>query len=495
MMIPLQSLIYTLPCRRLSNLQRRVLRNLCSANQVHIGSNAQGCSPVPSIFNSQSYRRIPNSPKLPLEAVAIPQTVQTEVHALIKEHRLSPKNIRKHVKTIDQQRAQDFARRKMVARKGQPIVRLPLKYDDEEAVSYAALRMPATLAANIFVMAEIRRLLPDFAPTKLLDFGTGVGVSIMAAARAFPIASSEQDSPPIRLAALVDQSEPMLRVGSRILKSDPVASSVNVSSSLSLQAKLLKDAEFDIVCASYSLNEIVRNALANPTEYEDSENDNSSVSREKRTKLAENHLKRTVKSLWSRTAPGGLLVVIEDGTAAGFETVSFARHLLLHKNNTETVQAEDVHLNSSTRKDRAPQARVIAPCLHSRTCPLRDSITRRRICRFQQRLNRPLFSRNARPLPNGYEDEYFSFIVIQKEPLEKRAPNDTEAKGWGRIIRAPLMKGKHIALDACTKDGNLERRVVSKKNAPPGQFSQARRSKWGDVWPDEPSSGVQVLNF
>ncbi|PXF47916.1 Methyltransferase-like protein 17, mitochondrial [Gracilariopsis chorda] len=463
-MIPLRSPNYALPYRRLSTLHRR----LCSTTQTDIGSDTPRFPPVPSVFVSQSYRRVRNSPTLPLEAVAIPHTVQAEVHALIKEHSLSAKNIRKHVKALDLLRAQDFERRKIVSRKGQPIVRRPLKYDEEEAVSYAALRMPATLAANVFVMAEIRRLLPDFAPIKLLDFGTGVGVSVMAAARAFPNPTPDQGSSSIRMAALVDQSEPMLRVGSKILKSDPAASSTSVSSALSLHDKVLRQAEFDIVCASYSLNEIVRKAMANPLDCEDSDRDGGSVSREKRVKLAENNLRRTVKSLWSRTAPGGLLIVVEDGTAAGFEIVSFARDLLLRYNDAETVKAEHLDSNSSGHKDRATQARVVAPCLHSRTCPLRGSITRRRICRFQQRLNRPLFSRNARPLPTGYEDEYFSFIAIQKILLEEKSPNDTEAKGWGRLIRPPLMKGKHIALDACTKDGNLERRVVSKKNAPLG---------------------------
>ncbi|CAN8072370.1 unnamed protein product [Agarophyton chilense] len=458
--------------------------------------------PIPSEFVSQSFRRVPNSPALPLEAVSIPQIVQAEVHSLIKQHRLSARHIRKHVKALSLARAPDFfRRRKSVAQKGQPHVEPPLKYTDAEAVSYTALRMPATLAANIFVMAELRRRLPNFAPANVLDFGAGVGVSVMAATRSFPSVKPDQPASSILDACVIDQSSPMLKLGEKLLGVDPNVSSTNVQYVTSTNEQSLRGKVYDIVCASYSLNEIVRDAMANPHDSKQQANEleeeNGSVCRENRIKIAEKLLRRTIKSLWSRTKIGGLLVIIEDGTAAGFETISFARDTILNLNAAQRNQENDSDKSVTTDEEHIVAGKVIAPCLHSKICPLKDSITRHRICRFQQRLNRPLFSRNADPLPTGYEDEFFSFIAIQKIAQNSSCSSEDEDQnaGWGRLIRAPLMKRKHIAIDVCTRDGNLERRVVSKKNARPGHFSKARKSKWGDVWPEEPRSKPQTLNF
>ncbi|KAI0562204.1 Mitochondrial small ribosomal subunit Rsm22 [Gracilaria domingensis] len=290
----------------------------------------------------------------------------------------------------------------------------------------------------------------------------------------------------------------MLKLAEKLLSVDPTVASTDVKYAASPKDHILKGETYDIVCASYSLNEIVRSAIANPHDSTHSDNQDTQsgpVCRENRVKLAEKLLRRVIKSLWARTTLGGLLIIVEDGTAAGFETVSFARDVVLNLNADQKAVENDSEMLSEGENAHHTTAKVIAPCLHSKACPLKDSITRHRVCRFQQRLNRPLFSRNADPLPTGYEDEYFSFIAIQKITLNSNSTTEDEASGWGRMIRAPLLRAKHIALDVCTSDGNLERRVVSKKSALPGQFSKARRSRWGDIWLEEPSSKPQPLNF
>lgn len=490
-------------------------------------------SNLPSAFNAQSYRRVDNSPTLPLEAVAVPQSVQQAVHTAINKSSLSAKTLRSSTTRLLALRSPETYNEKRVLQRGKPIVRMPQQYTEHESIAYLALRMPGALTANVYVMAEARRSRPHFLPSSMLDFGAGVGVSLMAAARSFASIDSQASIAPnasdtnardvdsdlhtehnsdhsndydsdqiLREVCFVDQSSPMRKLARDIIQSDP---NINPNSKIefiaSLRDSAVKSKTYDLVSASYSLNEIVRTAMAAPEKCEESPVEEVSVARDDRVKLAETRLRKTVKTLWSRTAVGGLFIVIEDGTAAGFETVSFARDLVQKLSppigdiqpSTEQQNADDAGSASATVPSRSA---ILAPCLHQRTCPLMGKITRHSICRFQQRLNRPLFSRNASPMSNGYEDEYFSYIVIQKVDVgHQAAPDDAEDKRWGRLIRAPLRKGKHVSLDACTRESKLERRVISKKNAPDGQYSKARRAKWGDVWPSEPISSPQPLNF
>lgn len=373
-------------------------------------------------------------------------------------------------------------------------------------------------------MAEALRASPDFLPTSMLDFGSGGAASVMAAARVFasPFARNvrlgREGGVPgvVKNVCLIDQSDSMRSLATAVLQADFAPDALRVASTL--VDKNVKGAEFDMVCASYSLNEVVRMAMALPLDGDNESlehlSEERSVSRVSREKLAERRLRRIVKTLWNKTAPGGIFVVIEDGTAAGFEVISFVRDTILSRSpamdvdNSASAQVVASPLNTSdqasqqlTSQETASiqtRARVLAPCLHSDTCPFHDNITRHRLCRFRQRLNRPLFSRTVRPLHDGFEDEYFSYVVIQKfdeDAHGKDVEENLASSSWGRLIRAPLMKGKHVALDVCTSSAKLERRVVSKKNAIPGHYSKARHSKWGDVWAVQPSAKPQPVNF
>lgn len=531
------------------------------------------------LFTLQSRRRVYGSPVLPLEAVAVGAGVQREVEAAINAHKLSPRELRKAARRLEIVRAPESVRRKKrpARRRGQPVVQPPPEYDGASAVSYAVMRSPGTLSANCYVMAEIRRARQRFMPKDILDFGAGVGVSVGAAARVFRalpfeavgehhghrigferlrVKANVDDGVghSLREAVLVDHAPTMHKIAPRILRADDyMPQDCKVQLVNELRDAPARPNGYDLVTASYSLNEVVRSAMASGKPQDPNSPEKVSISRDARARLGERRLRRTVRQLWRMTAPGGIFVVIEDGTAAGFETVLFARDTILRMQNSppevtralaEDVEGEAVknleevkdvreaEAAKETQEVRVAQeaeeaekprevdfsettlactAKVVAPCLHSGACPLEGTITRHRVCRFLQRLNRPLFLRNANPLPTGWEDEHFSYIVIEKavtpsvdspdndllaaEDSHTGTEEENSARGWGRLIRAPLRKGKHVALDACTADGALERRVVSKKNSPGGPYSQARKAKWGDVWPTEPPAKPQPLNF
>lgn len=426
------------------------------------------------------------------------------------------------------------------------------------AIANVVVRVPSTMTANMYVITEIQRRLEKFRPEHVLDFGAGLGVATMAAGRVFreessdslSLARSEKEGEvgekcSVRDAVLVEHSSTMRDMAEQAVKLDDGLKGTRIRHVSTLSDVLEKDGRYDLVLASYSLNEIVRDAIAKPTEYESNTKQGTSVhpTRTFRTQLAEKRLKKTIMKLWDKTAPGGVFAVVEDGTAAGFEVVLFARECIMWAARSDESKASLKRQNMLQRAEGEAQlsedddelsadktlaaksgAHVIAPCMHSKQCPLLGSVTRHRVCRFIQRFNRPPFLRHNRPMPEGFQDEFFSYIVIQKlhltedrtvhdtPPLNEEATRDCseqaelalsqngeeedrEPEPWGRLIRAPLMRGKHIALDACTVDGRLERRVVTRRNSGQGYYALARRSRWGDIWPAKPRAKPQPVNF
>lgn len=57
-------------------------------------------------------------------------------------------------------------------------------YVDEEVAAYAATRLPACYSVLVKVFHELRLRLPDLAPHRMMDFGSGPGTAIWAACQA-----------------------------------------------------------------------------------------------------------------------------------------------------------------------------------------------------------------------------------------------------------------------------------------------------------------------
>ncbi|PWY96917.1 hypothetical protein BCV70DRAFT_168052 [Testicularia cyperi] len=70
-----------------------------------------------------------------------------------------------------------------------------------------------------------------------------------------------------------------------------------------------------------------------------------------------------------------------------------------------------------------------------------------------------------------------------------------ESYSWPRLVKPPLKKGGHVTFDACCSSGNIERFTISKSSGRQA-YQDARKSKWGDLFPHPPRSRsvVKVLN-
>ncbi|XP_022159801.1 methyltransferase-like protein 17, mitochondrial isoform X1 [Momordica charantia] len=401
------------------------------------------------------------------------------------------------------------------------------QYRDDETIAYVASRMPAVFSACYRVLNEVRRRLPDFSPSNVLDFGAGTGSAFWALREVWPHS--------IEKVNLVEPSQSMQRAGRSLiqgLKNLPLIHGYDSIQALNKDISK-SEREHDLVIASYVLGEI--------------------PSLKDRVTI--------VRQLWNLTKD--VLVLVEPGTPHGSNIISQMRSHILWMEKRKWHKYENN--NNIACKDLVTQkcgAYVVAPqCPHDGKCPLENS---GKYCHFVQRLERTstqrAYKRSKGESLRGFEDEKFSFVAFRrgqrprepwpldgmkfetlKEQHAKRNPEDLEIDyedliklntqdivpyqevdpvtydsdvietenfddgeeeeeeqgesvladlggGWGRIVFSPIRRGRHVSMDICrstkrdASEGSFERIVVTQSKNPT-LHHQARRSVWGDLWP------------
>lgn len=422
-----------------------------------------------------------------------------------------------------------------------------LIYRDEETNAYVASRMPAVYSACYRVLKEVRRRLPGFSPSKVLDFGAGTGSAFWALQEVWPKSLEKVN--------LIEPSQSMQRAGRSLmqgLKNLPLIHSYDSIQSLS-KSITKSEREHDLVIASYVLGEIP------------SIKDRITI----------------VRQLWDLTRD--ILVLVEPGTPHGSNIIAQMRSHILWME--ERKYRKSSRKNNEVCKDLITEkvgAFVVAPCPHDGACPLVKS---GKYCHFVQRLERTssqrAYKRSKGDPLRGFEDEKFSYVVFRrgsrpsdpwpldgmefetlKEQHAKRNPEDLEIDyedwlklqqsddtphevadaetdiaddletddaprevvnavtydsddavetdgpidseedeereeergsadlggGWGRIVFMPVRRGRQVTMNVCrsTKRDASEGsydRIVVTRTKNPTLHQQAKRSIWGDLWP------------
>jgi ribosomal protein RSM22 (predicted rRNA methylase) len=173
--------------------------------------------------------------------------------------------------------------------------------------AYLTVRFPATFAANMRVLSELRRLAPQVEICSLLDLGAGPGTALFAAAEIFPSLTS---------ATLLEADPHWLHLGKKLGDRSPNAA---VRNALWVQRDLSRSEEFkahDAIIISYALGE-----------------------------LAPTVLQQVLRRAWSGAQK--FLVLIEPGTKRGFAAINAARSFLIEQ-----------------------RAGILAPCPHREACPM-----------------------------------------------------------------------------------------------------------------------------
>jgi ribosomal protein RSM22 (predicted rRNA methylase) len=457
-------------------------------------------------------------------------------------------------------------------------------YGPLEAAAYAVTRLPMTFGAQVRVMRELRVRAPGFVPESLLDFGAGPTPALWAAREVFGSEVSLGSTGDATSVTLVDASPSMMAFTRRLAKGvydddevhelgsgmsflarpsgrplpdpNPWGITGPVQTVASLRS-LNPRATFDMVVSGYSLGEIA----AGPR-HEQQQRILRSEAREKSGTTK--RLDDTIMSLWSRVAPGGVLVLVEPGTPRGSKLIRRARALIL---DAEQNKARNKRSEHGEDADNSFDAHVVAPCQHDKVCPM-DGLEGSTWCHFSQRVKRTEMHRQMLPRGRGpqHQDERFSYVVIRrmsrrhavaeaknraaeiaagertvgfridedKEEEEEEEDDDEDDEddeeddedseeeeeeedhdddededhdddedvaetkagavavassfSWGRLVRPPIKRSRHVILDMCSADGELDRHIVARSHSWEGSvgkqgYKAARKSKWGDLWP------------
>ncbi|XVE64642.1 hypothetical protein DITRI_Ditri07aG0116800 [Diplodiscus trichospermus] len=399
-----------------------------------------------------------------------------------------------------------------------------LTYRDDETVAYVASRMPAVYSACYRVLSEVRRRLPGFLPTKVLDFGAGTGSAFWAIREVWPKS--------VQKVNIVEPSQSMQRAGRSLIQGMKNLPLIHSYTSLQALAKEISksEREHDLVIASYVLGEIP------------SLKDRITI----------------VRQLWNLTRD--VLVLVEPGTPHGSNIISQMRSHILWMEKRKCRKAKVNKEDYKDLVDLRSGAFIVAPCPHDGRCPLEKS---GKYCHFVQRLQRTTSQRAYKrskgdPL-RGFEDEKFSFVAFRRGqrpqeswPLDgmkfetlkglraKRNPEDLEIDhedlvsmeettaiipyevdpsaydsdvmeadnvddidedqieeeavnadlggGWGRIVFPPVRRGRQVHMNICrptnqdASEGSFDHEVITQSKNPI-LLNQARKSFWGDLWP------------
>ncbi len=183
-------------------------------------------------------------------------------------------------------------------------------------LAYLATRLPATFAANRFVLAELKRRMPDFYPKTILDLGAGPGTATLAAMDLFDASF-----------VLVEKSGEAISLGRELMEE------------LALKREWVRkdlkttDETGDLAILSYSIGEIDR-------------------------------FEPILRSLWERV---DTIAIIEPGTPAGYQVILEARTLFCqlgahfiapcpHQKNCPLKENDWCHFSTRLERSRLHRA-------------------------------------------------------------------------------------------------------------------------------------------
>ncbi|KAI0348145.1 Rsm22-domain-containing protein [Trametopsis cervina] len=405
------------------------------------------------------------------------------------------------------------------------------QHAERDGTAFASVALPSHYSAIVAVLDHVKhRLGPSWTAEHVIDWGSGTGSGLWAAAHVFqkvPPSDTLEEviEPQISNSTIMtylglDKRDGLVTIGRRLLEG------INLGETAITWKPTLKESHKRPSTdgnGSLAISAFMLSSLQTP--------------------LAR---KALVMEMWESGAD--TIVIIDHSTVAGFECIAEARASLLRIGQKQLDSVE----NSA-----GAGCHVVAPCPHDKACPLHHAGPKSLVCGFSQRLQRPEFVRRTKNSGQGHEDAGYSYVVIRKGPrppavgskhgrigdvgrreLQKIAEKDktmieltvdgeqqpkpvtpldvadadnaanqdvvvdlgveipshelqtalrSEAYYWPRLVFPPLKKNGHIILDSCTTEGKIMRMTIPKSQGKQ-PFYDARKSSWGDIFPHEPKN-------
>uniref|UniRef100_K3WRH2 Ribosomal small subunit Rsm22 n=1 Tax=Globisporangium ultimum (strain ATCC 200006 / CBS 805.95 / DAOM BR144) TaxID=431595 RepID=K3WRH2_GLOUD len=302
-------------------------------------------------------------------------------------------------------------------------------YGPTETMAYLAYEVEGTYACAHHVFRQLQAQNPDFQPQSMLDFGAGPGTASWVAKEFYDESLTKY--------RVVEPSQSMVDASEVILEGFP---GLSVRRSISeMKREIEGGIKFDLIVLNYVLSEIT--------------NDYERVA--------------VMSALWELLSDKGCMVVVDRGSPWGSHHVRSARQFIL---------------DSVAEEEEEDTMKILAPCPHHFECPAAGSTW----CHFVQRspqVNRP---REATPKRwHGQKGSKFSYVIMEKN--SKAVADAAKKQPFARLIRSPLLATRHVHLDLCTPEGELERRSVTKGKHLREVYRASRKAHWGAQWPADAS--------
>eukprot|EP00057_Strongylocentrotus_purpuratus_P032665 XP_788426.2 PREDICTED: methyltransferase-like protein 17, mitochondrial [Strongylocentrotus purpuratus] len=317
-----------------------------------------------------------------------------------------------------------------------------INYDDVKSLAYMLARMPPNYAVLYRVLNEIKQGDPEYRPSTILDFGSGLGTTTWAAHSVWGDAVKEY--------YMVEVAKAMHQLSERLLRVEPGKEELlipNVYFRFFMPVSLR--ARYSMTVSAYSLLEL--------------------PSFQDRVK--------SVRSLWRLT--DDYLVLIENGSYESYLALMEARDAILMESQDQSEDSSNAEELENRFPDRLkPQidrqgGHVFAPCPHDQPCPrLQDGSGIP--CNFEQSYH-PL-TQFIGKRSSMVSTERFTYMVLKKG-------SRTNKHSWPRVVKPVLKKSRHIICRLCCDDGSLREAVFTKAKHSKDMYRCAKYTNWGDMLP------------
>ncbi|XP_076448780.1 ribosome assembly protein METTL17, mitochondrial-like [Babylonia areolata] len=295
----------------------------------------------------------------------------------------------------------------------------PVTYDAYRSLLYLTSHLAHNYTVLLHCFTEISKRDPGFQPRSVYNFGSGLGSSVWAANAVWGSGVFEH--------YCVDQSQDMNTVARLLLQDGDNQKQMSIPGVVFRQfAPSAAHNQFDMVVSAYTL-------LEQPDQ-------------ERRLQL--------VDDLWQMT--NDVLVLVENGTTAGFSTIYEARDRLL--------QASD------KAEDDSQKCYVFAPCPHDAACP--KMAEKKQPC-FSQVPYKPLPQNHTRASKTVAR---YSYIIMRKG---KRP----EGSDWPRVIQDTVKASRHTHCHLCCADGKVRHMIFTVSKQGQDIYKCSRYTSWGDLFP------------
>eukprot|EP00095_Tigriopus_kingsejongensis_P009770 maker-scaffold1182_size56756-snap-gene-0.7 protein:Tk09770 transcript:maker-scaffold1182_size56756-snap-gene-0.7-mRNA-1 annotation:"hypothetical protein KGM_07295" len=303
-------------------------------------------------------------------------------------------------------------------------------YDVDASWAYLLAKAPFDYAAVHRTLVEIKNREPDFQPRTLFDLGSGVGTCTWAAQSVFGEMTE---------IFAVDPSSDMNDLARAILLEGKLSHSLPAGTFFRLHFPASNDLKYDLVTAAFTLSEM-DSAKARLT---------------------------AVENMWRRT--DGYLILVEQGTNAGFQILAEVRDYL--------IQLIDLNKDIPSDDGQNLTGHLFAPCPHEIGCPryFQDNIP----CNFDVRYKNFQLQSFPHIVKDVPRTEKFSYLIFKKGPK----PVESKSYAYPRVVEEPITRSGHIVCRMCTNRGKLEEYMATKNKDVPEKkaiFSYAKRIHCGD---------------